>query len=216
MLHPGGPVPRHHQRPGGRLLQTPVEGTTPGQERRPQEAEVGIHAHDLRPGRPPGQRSLTRELPPRRQPHRQQHAPVQGADGWGQQPQHPLLGYLGSHGDPARLPAGFPLPLLWHIAEHEGIPCRQHRLAGHFRQQDQLPHRDPHVRGGGLEGVYHALLGRPAYTKFMAVPNYTYLKLKIPGPNGVITVSGSFEQAYVSSRKYNNLASTTANSLELG
>ena len=50
--------------------------------------------------------------------------------------------------------------------------------------------------------MYHALLGRPTYAKFMAVPNYTYLKLKMPGPNGVITVSGSFEQAYVSSREY--------------
>jgi hypothetical protein len=30
----------------------------------------------------------------------------------------------------------------------------------------------------------------------MTVPNYTYLKLKMPGPNGVIIVEGSFEQAY--------------------
>ena len=30
----------------------------------------------------------------------------------------------------------------------------------------------------------------------MVVPNYTYLKLKMPRPKGVITVEGSFEQAY--------------------
>ncbi|XP_066333780.1 uncharacterized protein [Miscanthus floridulus] len=30
----------------------------------------------------------------------------------------------------------------------------------------------------------------------MAVPNYTYLKLKIPGPDGVITVGTSFQHAY--------------------
>ena len=30
----------------------------------------------------------------------------------------------------------------------------------------------------------------------MAVPNYTYLKLKMPGPKGVITVGSSFEHAY--------------------
>jgi hypothetical protein len=30
----------------------------------------------------------------------------------------------------------------------------------------------------------------------MAVPNYTYLKLKIPGANGVITVGPSYEHAY--------------------
>ena len=41
--------------------------------------------------------------------------------------------------------------------------------------------------------VYHAILERPVYAKFMVVPNYTYLKLKLPSPNGVFTVSGSFE-----------------------
>ena len=30
----------------------------------------------------------------------------------------------------------------------------------------------------------------------MAIPNYTYLKLKMPSPKGIITVEGSFEQAY--------------------
>ena len=36
----------------------------------------------------------------------------------------------------------------------------------------------------------------------MAVPNYTYLKLKMPGPNGVITIEGSFEQAYYYEQDY--------------
>ena len=30
----------------------------------------------------------------------------------------------------------------------------------------------------------------------MAVPNYTYLKLKLPGPHGVITIGTSFHRAY--------------------
>ena len=37
-------------------------------------------------------------------------------------------------------------------------------------------------------GSYHAILGQPCYAKFMAIPNYTYLKLKMPGPNDVIIV----------------------------
>jgi hypothetical protein len=40
------------------------------------------------------------------------------------------------------------------------------------------------------------VLGRPCYAKFMVVPNYTYLKLKMPGPNGVITVSSTYRHAY--------------------
>ncbi|XP_066396550.1 uncharacterized protein [Miscanthus floridulus] len=30
----------------------------------------------------------------------------------------------------------------------------------------------------------------------MAVPNYTYLKLKMMGPNGVITIESTYEHAY--------------------
>ena len=30
----------------------------------------------------------------------------------------------------------------------------------------------------------------------MAVPNYAYLKMKMPGPKGVITVGSSYEHAY--------------------
>jgi hypothetical protein len=33
-----------------------------------------------------------------------------------------------------------------------------------------------------FRGTYHAILGRPCYAQFMVVPNYTYLKLKMPGP----------------------------------
>jgi hypothetical protein len=44
----------------------------------------------------------------------------------------------------------------------------------------------------GFSGTYHAILGRPAYAKFMAVTNYTYLKLKIPRPNGIITVGPTY------------------------
>ena len=35
---------------------------------------------------------------------------------------------------------------------------------------------------------YHALLGREAFTIFQAIPHYGYMKLKMPGPNGIITL----------------------------
>jgi hypothetical protein len=47
-----------------------------------------------------------------------------------------------------------------------------------------------------FRGTYHAVLGRPCHAKFMVVPNYTYLKLKMPGPNGVITVGPTYRHAY--------------------
>ena len=48
----------------------------------------------------------------------------------------------------------------------------------------------------GFPGTFHAILGRPCYAKFMTVPNYTYLKLKMSGPHGVITIDTSFQRAY--------------------
>jgi hypothetical protein len=47
-----------------------------------------------------------------------------------------------------------------------------------------------------FRGTYHTVLGRPCYAKFIAVPNYTYLKLKMPGPNRVITVGSTYRHAY--------------------
>jgi hypothetical protein len=48
----------------------------------------------------------------------------------------------------------------------------------------------------GFRGAYHTILRRPCYAKFMAIPNYTYLKMKMPGLNGVITVGLSIEHAF--------------------
>jgi hypothetical protein len=48
----------------------------------------------------------------------------------------------------------------------------------------------------GFRGAYHAILGRPCYAKFMAVLNYTYLKMKMPGHKGVIIVGSSIEHAF--------------------
>ena len=42
---------------------------------------------------------------------------------------------------------------------------------------------------------YHALLGRNAFVRFNAVPHYAYLKIKMPGPRGVITVKGNTEHS---------------------
>jgi hypothetical protein len=48
----------------------------------------------------------------------------------------------------------------------------------------------------GFKGVYHAILGWPCYAKFMVVPNYTDLKMKMSGPKGVITVGSLIEHAF--------------------
>ena len=64
-------------------------------------------------------------------------------------------------------------------------------------------------------GSYHAILGRPCYAKFMAIPNYTYLKLKMTGPKGVITVGSTFLHAYMCDHEHFEFATTVVNSSEL-
>ena len=49
----------------------------------------------------------------------------------------------------------------------------------------------------------------------MAIPNYTYLKLKMPGPNDVITVSSAFSHAFTCDREHYELATTVVNSSDL-
>jgi hypothetical protein len=55
---------------------------------------------------------------------------------------------------------------------------------------------------------YHAILGRPVFEKFMAVPHYAYLTLKIPGPKVTITVQGSFEVSNTCDKEFNRLVQT--------
>jgi hypothetical protein len=55
---------------------------------------------------------------------------------------------------------------------------------------------------------YHAILGRLAFAKFMAVPHYAYLRLKIPGSKRTITVQGSFEVSNTCDKEFNRMAQT--------
>ena len=64
-------------------------------------------------------------------------------------------------------------------------------------------------------GSFHAILGRPCYAKFMVIPNYTYLKLKMSGPNGVTTMGSTFSHAYTCDREHYELAMAVINSAEL-
>jgi hypothetical protein len=47
-----------------------------------------------------------------------------------------------------------------------------------------------------FESSYHAILRRPALAKFMAIPHYTFLLLKIPGPNGVLSLRDDLRRAF--------------------
>lgn len=46
-----------------------------------------------------------------------------------------------------------------------------------------------------FKGGYDALIGCPTFIKFMAIPGYAYMRLKMPGPHGIITISDDAKNA---------------------
>jgi hypothetical protein len=44
--------------------------------------------------------------------------------------------------------------------------------------------------------LYHAIIGRPALAKFMAVLHYVYLLRKMLGPYGVLSFRGDLKKSY--------------------
>ena len=61
--------------------------------------------------------------------------------------------------------------------------------------------------------AYHAILGRPALAKFMAVPHYMYLVLKMPSPIGVLALRANLSIAYAYETE--SLALTEATDLSI-
>ena len=47
-----------------------------------------------------------------------------------------------------------------------------------------------------FDSSYHAILGRPALAKFITIPHYPYLLLKMPGPNGVLSLRSDWKRAF--------------------
>ena len=47
-----------------------------------------------------------------------------------------------------------------------------------------------------FDTAYHAILGRPALARFMAMPHYDYLVLKIPIEQGILTLGANISTTY--------------------
>jgi hypothetical protein len=63
--------------------------------------------------------------------------------------------------------------------------------------------------------AYHAILGRPALAKFMAVPHYTYMLLKMPGPHGIITQRGDAKQSFIVEQESCEIAQSLQTAFDL-
>jgi hypothetical protein len=61
-----------------------------------------------------------------------------------------------------------------------------------------------------FKSSYHAILGHPMLARFMAVPHYTYLVLKMPTPKGVLTVYGDLLISFKCDNEALEIATTNA------
>jgi hypothetical protein len=59
-----------------------------------------------------------------------------------------------------------------------------------------------------FKSSYHAILGRPMLARFMAIPHYTYLVLKMPAPNGVLTIYGNLIVSFKCNNEALNITTT--------
>ena len=66
-----------------------------------------------------------------------------------------------------------------------------------------------------FHSAYHAISGRPAYARFMARPCYVYLKMKMPGPQGMITITGNRHRAEECLQKGSKIADEQMASVEM-
>ena len=95
---------------------------------------------------------------------------------------------------------------------HSIIPSREARCSGkikldvvfglpeNYRSEELISHVAPFNSG------YHALPGRDAFARFLAIPHYGYMKLKMPGPNVIITVTSDPDIALRAENKTASLA----------
>ncbi|KAK1698246.1 hypothetical protein QYE76_014943 [Lolium multiflorum] len=90
-----------------------------------------------------------------------------------------------------------PTPTVFHgiVPGHCCQPIGRIALEVMFGKPDHFRTEKIEFEVVDLVSPYHALLGRPALAKFMAVPHYGYLKMKLPGPKGVITIAGDYRRS---------------------
>jgi hypothetical protein len=57
---------------------------------------------------------------------------------------------------------------------------------------------------------YHTILGRPMLARFMAIPHHTYLIMKMPAPNGILSFYGDILVSYKCESNTVDLAKVSA------
>jgi hypothetical protein len=74
-------------------------------------------------------------------------------------------------------------------------PISQITLPITFRTRENFRTETIQFEVADFETAYNAFLGQPTLSKFMAIPHYACLVMKMPGPRGIISIRGDNKQA---------------------
>lgn len=87
-------------------------------------------------------------------------------------------------------------PVLPRSARQMILSYWESRLAGDVRNHNNYRIEHLTFEVANFKTSYHAIFGRPMLVRFMVIPNHTYLVLKMPAPNGVLSIFGDVEMSY--------------------
>jgi hypothetical protein len=101
-----------------------------------------------------------------------------------------------------------PTKLTFHgiVQRHSCTPMGRIQLEVLFGEKDNFHRETIWFEVVDLNSPYHALLGCPTLAKFMAVPHNAYLKMNLPGPRGVITITGCYKKSMECAKASSKLA----------
>jgi hypothetical protein len=92
------------------------------------------------------------------------------------------------------------------VPGHSSTPMGRVRLEVLFGKKGNSRREPIWFEVVDISSPYHALLGHLALAMFMVVLHYAYLKMKLPGPRGGITVSGCFTKSLACTKASSQLA----------
>jgi hypothetical protein len=91
-------------------------------------------------------------------------------------------------------PTGIPFYEI--VPSKAAMPLGQITLPVTFGTQPNYQTKFIQFEVADFETSYHAILGRPAFAKFMAIPHYPYLLLKMAGPHGILSLRGNLKRTF--------------------
>jgi hypothetical protein len=101
------------------------------------------------------------------------------------------------------------------VSRTAATPIGQISLPVTFGTQENFRTENIQFKVSDFETTYNAFLGRPTLTKFMSIPHYTYLVLKMPGSRGVNSIRGEVKQSHDCDKESCEMADKLTTSVEL-